>query len=169
MSFFGKMAYDKLPLLILPYQGKQGDTVMKSLKNTLKRCTQQNETFKVVYTGTKLGSCFNLKDKTKREHQQNVVYRASCPNENCQETYIGETQRRISERVKDHQGRDHNSNIHTHALGKSHETINMNNIEILSTAHRHNYNRKITEALLIKKLKPSLNTQEKSIPLKLFI
>ena len=44
----------------------------------------------------------------------------------------------------------------------------MKDFEILSKAHRHSYNRKITEALFIKKFKPTLNTQEKSFPLKLF-
>ena len=134
-------------LLILPYQGQQGDTIVKSLKNTLKRYTQQDEKLKVIYTGTKLGSFFNIKDKTKLEHQHNLVYKAICPNENCQETYVGETERRIIERIKDHQGRDHHSHVLKHSIEKSHERVNMKDFEILSKAHRHNYNRKITEAL----------------------
>ena len=52
----------KLPLLILPYQGQQGEAIIKSLKNTINRYTPQEEKLKMIYTGTKLRSNFNIKD-----------------------------------------------------------------------------------------------------------
>ena len=159
---------EKLPMLILPYQGKQGENVIKSLKNKINRYTTQDQKLKIIFTGTKLSSNFNIKDKTKIEHEHNLVYKVQCPAENCRETYVGETARRFIERIKDHQGRDHNSHFVKHSIEKSHEIADIKDFEILSKTHRYNYSRKITEALLIKKIKPSLNTQEKSIPLKLF-
>ena len=40
-----------------------------------------------------------------------MVYYADCPNEKCRKNYIGESGRRISERIKDHNGRDRKSHI----------------------------------------------------------
>ena len=41
---------------------------------------------------------FFATDKTLKEHEYNVVYKAHCPQPNCNETYIGETTRRHLER-----------------------------------------------------------------------
>ena len=38
-----------------------------------------------------------------------------CPDPTCKSTYIGETARRLEERVKDHTGRDHNSHLLKHS------------------------------------------------------
>ena len=59
-----------------------------------------------TYTGQKLSTCFNVKDQSKLDHQHDLVYYADCPNETCREIYIGESGCRISERIKDHNGRD---------------------------------------------------------------
>ena len=42
----------------------------------------------------------NLKDREKLENVHDVVYQAKCPD--CSETYIGETARRLEERVEEH-------------------------------------------------------------------
>ena len=60
----------------------------------------------IAYTGRKLNSCFNIKDLPKFEHQYDIVYLGNCPDPNCNGNYIGETARRMSERVVDHSGRD---------------------------------------------------------------
>ena len=43
---------------------------------------------KIVYTGTKLGFNFQIKDKTKFYHKHDLVYYVKCPE--CQEDYIRE-------------------------------------------------------------------------------
>ena len=93
-------------LLMLPYKGKVGETTLKSLRNTLKSVILENNTCKVIYTRTKLASKFNIKDKTSKEHKHDLIYKAQCPDLNCDETYIGEIGRRFSERIIDHSGRD---------------------------------------------------------------
>ena len=55
---------------------------------------------KIAFTGSKLSTCFQVKDKTKFEHNHDIVYHGICPETDCSENYIGETARRISERVK---------------------------------------------------------------------
>ena len=49
-------------LLMLPYKGKVGETTLKSLRNILKSVIPANNTCKIIYTGTKLASKFNIKD-----------------------------------------------------------------------------------------------------------
>ena len=50
-------------LLMLPYQGKVGEKTLKSLRNTLKSAILASNSCKFMYTGTKLGSKFNIKYK----------------------------------------------------------------------------------------------------------
>ena len=54
----------------------------------------------VSFTGNKLNSCFNIKDKTKFEHRHDVIYLRKCPETTCNDNYIGEAKRQIFERVK---------------------------------------------------------------------
>ena len=60
----------------------------------------------VTYQSKKLVSKFPVKDKIDFQHQNNVVYYGKCPNPNCKDDYIGETDRRVIERVVDHNKRD---------------------------------------------------------------
>ena len=77
-------------------------------------------------------------------------------------SYVDECARRLYERVKHHNGRDHSS----HLVKNAEET---GNFEIIESGYRNNpCHRKIAEALLVKKPKPILNIQEKSVPLKCF-
>ena len=60
-------------LLMLPYKGKVGETTLKSLRNTLKSVIPANNTCKIIYTGTKLASKFNIKDKISKEHKHDLI------------------------------------------------------------------------------------------------
>ena len=117
----------------------------------------------------KLNSCFSIKDKTKFEHQQDLVYYVKCTEPSCRDNYVGETGRRIIERIKDHSGRDHASHMVKHNIESSHTDVNTANFKIIDMNFSNNKRkRKIAESLWIKDLRPTLNVQEKSIPLKLF-
>ena len=83
--------------------------------------------------------------------------------------YVGKTARRISERLLDHSGRDKNSHILKHQIEKEHPCPQYKNFKVISSGFRNNTEkRNLSEALWINTLRPSLNKQEKSIPLKLF-
>ena len=56
----------------------------------------------IMYQGTQLSSRFQAKDQAKFEHWIDVVYYCKCPENDCDDSYIGETDRRISERIIDH-------------------------------------------------------------------
>ena len=93
------------PIVILLYAGEKGCILIKSLKKNLQRVLPVNIQTRIVYTGTRLSSQLrNIKDPTPSEEQHDIVYRSFCSAENCNENYIGESARRLDERMKDHNG-----------------------------------------------------------------
>ena len=123
----------------------------------------------LVYTGTKLGSNFNIKDFTKKEHKDNLVYSVKCPMDTFNKTYNGETGRRLVERIDEHRGKDKNSHVYQHSVNSNHALVTFDNFPVLNFGNKYNKcKRKIFEAPFIKSNRPNLNKQDKSIPLKLF-
>ena len=56
-----------------------------------------------------------------------------------------------------------------HSIDSEHKPLEAADYKIIGTGYRNNtMKRKLSEALSIKELKPTLNKQEKSLPLKLF-
>ena len=82
--------------------------------------------------------------------------------------YIGETDGRIKERIIDHNKSDKNSHILKHSRKEGHTHVWDRDFKVLGNNYRSAFKRKISEALFIKKLKPSLNVKEKSIRLHLY-
>ena len=104
---------------MIPYKGGKGEQVIKSVRKTIKRLLPSNIKVQVSFTGNKLSSCFNIKDKTKFEHRHDIIYLGTCPEAMCNDNYIGEAKRRIFERVKDYNSRDFKSQLLKHALKQS--------------------------------------------------
>lgn len=155
--------------LNLPYKGKQGEKLIHSLNNTLQPFLKDDTITRYTYNGQRLGSIFSSKDKINREHQHNLIYRLSCPNVGCDSTYIGETARRLSERVKEHSGKGgQTSHMSQHTAKLGHMPISLDDTEILATVKGGTKLRKTIEALIIKQNKPDINKQEASIPITLF-
>ena len=160
---------EKQQLLVLPYQGKKGDHILKSFKKGMRKILANNVKPQIAFTGRKVGASFQIKDKTEMKHNHDIVYNNKYPEEQCNENYIGETGRRISERIIDHAGRDSNSCVYKHCVETGYRSPNINHFKIIGSNFRKNvFKRKIAEALLIKQLKPTLNKQEQSIEIKRF-
>ena len=151
-----QMSEKKLSFITLPYKEQQGGKVLKSFRRTL-----------LVYTGTKLSSNFQLKDKKKFGHKHDSVYYVKCPE--CQEDYIGEIGTRLHERICDHSGKNSKSYMLKLSLENDHKNVSFEDFRILWIGYNNSkVKRKISEALFIKELRPSLNTQETSLPLLLY-
>ena len=104
-----------------------------------------------------------------QKYKSDLVYKCTCPHTDCNELYIGETERRFEERIIDHNKRDKKSHIYKHSGENSHPHVWLDNFEIVGRNYGNRTKRKkIGEALLINELKPSLNKQDKSFPLKPF-
>ena len=129
---------------------------------------QFNVTTCIAYSETKLSSRFQLKDQTKKDHQNHVVYYAKCPEEQCTEDCNGETGRCLIERVKDHSGKDLKSHLFKHFVETHHKMVTLDDFKIIKKHYkRSKFRCKSTESLHVKENCSSLNTQEASVPLKL--
>ena len=123
----------------------------------------------VSFTGNKLSSSFNIKDKTKFEHRHDVINLGTCPETTCNDNYINEAKRRILDRVKDHNGRDFKSHLLKHALENNHQHVSEKDFKIIGNGFRgNNKKRKVAEAQLIREIKSALNIQNQLAPLQLF-
>ena len=74
------------------------------MKNSLKCVFPENVATSVTYSGTRLSSKFSkIKDKKNvNEHQHDIVCFVKCPERQYSEDYTGETARRLSKRLLDH-------------------------------------------------------------------
>ena len=81
--------------LILPYAVPKGNTIYKTVNNNLKPILPNNVKIRVAYTGQKLGTKFQIKDKTKDQGKHDLVYYNKCLQPACNKDYLGETVRRI--------------------------------------------------------------------------
>ena len=86
-----------------------------------------------MYTGRKLGSNFQIKDKTKFDHEHDLFYYVKCPE--CHEDYIGEIGRRLHERICDHSGKDNKSDMLKHSLENNHKHFSFEGFRILRNGY----------------------------------
>ena len=156
-------------MLVLPNQGKKGDFIIKPMKKRFRNLLPQYIVPKVVFTGSKLSSTFHVKDRIIFSYNYDIIYYGNCPENSWSDNYVAETTIRILEKVLDHTRKDINSHLYKHSVETGHQTLEISDYRIIANGYGNNWNkRKIAEALLIKELKPTLNKQDKSIPLKLF-
>ena len=162
-----QMSEKQLSFITLSYKGQQSEKVLKSFKTVLHRSLPNNIETKIVYTRTKLGSNFQIKDKTKFDHKYDLVYYVKCPE--CQEDYIGEIGRRLHERICDHSGKDSKSHMLKHSLENNHKQVSFEDFCRIQNGYTNSkFKQKISEELFIKELCSSLNTQETPVPLLLY-
>ena len=105
-------------------------------------------------------------DGTKLEHQHDIIYQVKCSAENCSNDYIGESARRIIERVKGHGG----TNTKSHVLKQQWKRtcrkyigglFRLSTVILKTTDSKGRSQRKTIEALLIK------HVQDESVEMKL--
>ena len=153
--------------LILPYKGTNGQKIIKLLNNYVKRLLPQNHTAQHVYITRKLGSAFDIKDQRKLVYKHDLTSLVKCPENTSSETYLGEKARRLNERIMEHAGKDNKSHMLKYTLQSGYPSPN--DFRILQKGYNNNkVKRKISEALLIRKYRPSLNKHENLLPLLLF-
>ena len=124
---------------------------------------------RVIFITNKLSRYFSNKSKTPSGVQANLVYQFKC--HKCESLYIGETNRHLRTRIAEHTQLSRNSSILDHI--KKCRNRDKVNYETEFTVLKKNFDtyheRIVTEALLIKHLKPCLNVQsELSNHIKIF-
>ena len=116
---------------MLTYNGKQANKLLSKMKKRLNKSLSTEVKATVTYESKKLGTKFQLKDKTEYPQQNNVVYYSKCPDKTCNERYVGETDRRIEERIVDHNKRNKNSDLLKHSRDRNHQHVLENHLKIL--------------------------------------
>ena len=99
----------KIHSLILSYATLKGNTIIKTMTNSLKGFLPDNVKTRVAYTDQKFGTKFQIKDKTKDQHKNDIVYYSKFLEPTCNEDYLGKTGRRIIEKSADPCGKDKQS------------------------------------------------------------
>ena len=98
----------------------------------------KNVKVQTAFTGKRLSSCFKTKDRTKFEHQHDIIYHVKGSAGNCSDYCIGESARRIIERVKDHGGRDTKSHVLKHSSEKEHVEVTQEDFKIIVSHFKNN-------------------------------
>ena len=104
---------------------------MKTLSKEFRRTLHENIKMEVIYTGTKLGSQFNIKDPILKRHKHDIIYHTFCPEDNYNEDYIGEFARRLDGKTKHHNGRDKNSHMLHHSTESRHTEVSESDFQII--------------------------------------
>ena len=145
-------------MLLLPYLGEIGNFLFMSMRKKWKTLLPNNLNTQTAFKSKKLSSCLKIKGAVNFEHKHDLVYHGRCPADNCKGDYVGETSRRISERIMDHDNRDLNSHLLKHYLEKEYRCLQSKDFVILSGGFWNNkVKRKISEALWIKDLRYKRN------------
>ena len=129
---------EKIHRLMLPYQGDKGSNLLKSMKRYVSKLLPEHTKLEVTFTGKKSNSRFSIKDKAKFEYQHDLVYYVNYTEPSCRDNYVGETGRKILERIKDHSGRDHASHMVKHNIETSHTDVNTANFKIIDINFSNN-------------------------------
>ena len=110
---------------------------------------------RIVFSTTKVGSYFSLKDSISKKFSSCIVYKFTCPGD-LDTQYIGETERQLFVRIKEHTTPT-NSSVSSH-IETCKYCLNCNNIndcfEVLKFCSTH-CSLLVSEAILIKKYKPN--------------
>ena len=128
----------KIHSLLLPFPGPKGTTIVKNLNTTLKEVLPSNVKTRITCTGQKLNSRFQIKDKINEKHKHDLIYYTKCPETSFTEEYLGETSRRIIERVADLDGKDKQSHLLKHRLLRNHRHVDLSNMKIIDSSFHGN-------------------------------
>ena len=146
-------------LLVPPYQGEKGIHIDNSMKRHVNKILSKNVNVQTAFTGKRLSSCFKTKDKTSTRY--NISSEVFCRKS------FGWQYWRIS-KTCNHCGRDTKSYILKQSSEKEHVEVALEYFKIMGSHFKNNrLKRKIAEALLIKRERPSLNVQDQSVEPKL--
>ena len=134
-----------MKIIVLNQQTKVKN--LKSLNNTLVNVLPEGHTTKIVYSEKKLGSYFNIKNQTKIQHQNDLIYYIECPENDCTENYVGEIERRLQERVDQGRGEDDKSLVLKHTYESGLKAFSIKDFKVLKKGFKsHERKRKIYEA-----------------------
>ena len=164
-------------VIVLPYLGKLSLEIRSRLKKYVSKHISNVKLMIIFRSQRRLKTLFKFKDSLPDELQSFIVYKFTCGA--CNSSYVGKTDRHRHIRWCEHlklqpfrggpsKSKQKPTSVEIHKTTTGHETLYENFEVIGREKSRNTFFLKIKESLLIKKLAPSLNDQDSSIPLSLF-
>ena len=133
-----------LHTLNLTYKDDHSTNLIKSIKTSTKKSFLEKHDVMIILRGTKLRSQFNIKNDTNKQYKHDLVYFSRCPSTTYTDSYIGQTAKRLNERLVDHSGRGTKAHVVRHCFNTNHETVNSEHFNILDLGYNKNaYRRRI--------------------------
>ena len=164
-------------VIVLPYLGKLSLEIRSRLKKYVNKHISNVKLMVIFRSQRRLKSLFRFKDSLPAQLQSFIVYKFTCGA--CNSSYVGKTDRHCHIRWCEHlkiqpfrggvsKSRKKPEAVETHSTETGHQAT-YDNFEVIGREKsRNKFYLKVKESLLIKKLAPSLNDHESSIPLMLF-
>ena len=164
-------------VIVLPYLGKLSLEIRSRLKKYVSKHISNVKLMIIFRSQRRLKSLFRFKDSLPERLQSFIVYRFTCGA--CNSSYVGKTDRHRHIRWCEHlklqpfrggpsKSKKKPTAVEQHTTDTGHEASYTDFEVIGKEKSRNTFYLKIKESLLIKKLAPSLNDHESSIPLSLF-
>ena len=79
---------------------EERSTIMKTSSKELNRTLSENVKMEVIYTGTNLGSQFNIKDPIPKRDSHNIIYHVVCLENNCNKIILVNVQEDSKKELK---------------------------------------------------------------------
>ena len=148
--------------LQLPYLGSISNNIWQELSSFIRHKAVVNMKLRCFQSTRKLQSWFSVKDRQALLHRFNAVYKLTC---SCGASYIGQTQRNLINRIKEHR-MSISSSVCRHLQANPDHRVDFHNPEVIAS---DNWRRlQILESLLIQEHKPELNANIPSMHLCIF-
>ena len=161
----GAIRNDNCLYFKLPYIGPFSITTQRRIKKLVSTfCTDLD--IKLVFTPFKIRRLFGVKDSIPTDLRSRVIYKFSCAG--CSACYVGETNRHLATRIREHLSSDKHSHIFKHLKNSENcrSLCSEDCFKILDSASS-SFQLKIKEAMHILWEQPSLNSQVKHLNLSL--
>ena len=153
------------PFITLPYKGKEGEAIIRKFREAVHKAMPPSVKPRIVHTGTKISTYFQVKDPVPLEHQTDLCYRFLHEDVT---RYVGETHVRNGARNEQHLRLDKASSIYKFINDNEGVIADEQNFEILEKGLKNKTTRKLAESLYIKEFNPDLNVRSRSYKLILF-
>ena len=142
---------------IIPYIGLYSKIAQRKLRQLSNKYCRTN-VFQLVFKSLKICHMLSMKDSIPFSLRSNVVYEFNCGH--CHMTYIGETQRHLATRMKEHLLSVKNSNINRHLqINNDCKDASGNHCFRIIDSDNNGYRLKLRESLQILRRAPVLNAQ----------
>ena len=91
--------------LKIPYMGKTGDSLARTLKRKIRQNLSKNVRLRIIFTTNKISKFCSVKDRIPDSQKKGIIYLVKCPG--CGDSYVGKTECCFEKRLDEHAKLNH--------------------------------------------------------------